>query len=690
MFKPIVLTILITTAWMVSAQEAADSETAADSNTDTTNVDTTDVDTAEADTDSAAANIDDVDTGTSEESQQPAAENVSDNADQLTTEVAGDATEQIDQAGAAAVEQADQVSTEAAEQVDQADAAAPAERRKVRRLGDVVNDTGDEWVLDIPQGLNIQRQPSINVQVPDAQLNNQLQQVLTDQANNPNDQAIASQLEAVIVTIEQRADDNLVAGNIPLAAAYLDAINTLEADRAGLSDRQLQLQDLRQVQTLQAQLDQAFTDDRLLQPEEDNALFYLNQILTIDADNAQALSSRDELQQRLMDRVDGMAANLDFEQADALLEQVVTMNPDMDIDIARQTMADQRQAHAADLEAQARTALDAGNLDQAEQLLNELIALGSAEAATETLRKSIADVRQYGGLEPGQVFQDSYAGGSAQAPVMVVLPAGSFMMGSPESEENRRDSENPRFRVSFARGFALSQREVSVAEFRRFIQSTGYRTEAERLRESSYYDEDTGRLAQGAMTWENDFSGGRADDDLPVLHISWNDANAYVQWLSDVTQRAYRLPSEAEMEYAIRGGTQTVYWWGDDSPPSDEVENVTGEGDISESRRRWNDSFENYEDGHWGPAPVGSMRANPFGLFDINGNVKEWTADCWHVNYTRAPVDGSAWVNPGCESRVVRGADWSSTPAQSRSALRISARNQTRGPRVGIRLARDL
>lgn len=676
MFRAILLAILVTMAWAVSAQDADDSDAAAAD----TSTDSTSVDAADTDPDSTETSDDGEATGSLDNGTEPATEGIDDNAVQVA-----------DQALDQTVDQATEQATEpAADAIAPPPDAAPSERRRIRRLGDVVNDTGDEWVLDIPQGLNIQQQPSINVQVPDTQLNTQLQQVLTDQANNPSNQVIADQLEAVIVTIEQRADDSLNAGNIQLAAAYLDAINTLESDRVGLPERQVQLQNLQQVQALQAQLDQAFTDDRLLEPAEDNALHYLDQILAIDADNPLALSSQDELQQRLMDRVDGMASNLDFEQADALLQQVVAMNPDLDIEGARESMVDQRQAHAADLETQARAALDAGNLDQAEQLLNDLIALGNAEVAAETLRKSIADVRQYGGLEPGQVFQDSYAGGSAQAPLMVVLPAGSFMMGSPDSEDDRRDSESPRFRVTFARGFALSQREVSVEEFRRFIQSTGYRTEAERLRESSFYDEETGRLAQGPMTWENDFSGGRADNDLPVLHISWNDANAYVQWLSDVTQRVYRLPSEAEMEYAIRGGTQTVYWWGDGSPQTDELENVTGEGDVSVSRRRWNDSFDNYEDGHWGPAPVANMQANPYGLFDINGNVKEWTADCWHVNYTRAPIDGSAWINPGCESRVVRGADWSSTPAQSRSALRISARNQTRGPRVGIRIARDL
>ncbi len=614
--------------------------------------------------------------------------------DGVTTEPSADADDTETDGTDAAVADADNTADTGADGATGEsagdDAPATESRRRIRRLGDVARDTGTEWTLDIPQGLNVQQQPAIDVQVPDAQLNDQLQQVLIDQANSSDSQAVAAQLEAVMVEIEQRADTSLTGGDIQQAAAYISAINTLDANRAGLADRQTQLQSLRQLQTLQAQLAQALTDGRLLEPDDDNALAYVDQILAIDAANTQALTGRDDIQQRLIDQANELAGSLDFDQASAILEQAGGIDGGADIEAARQTLVDGRQAHAANLEEQSRTALDAGDLDQAELLLNDLIALGNADESAERLRQSIADVRQYGGMVPGQVFRDNYAGGSAQGPVMMVLPAGSFMMGSPESEEGRRDSESPQFRVTFQRGFALSQREISVGEFRRFIQSTGYRTDAERLRETSYYDEDSGRLATGDMSWENDYSGGRADDDLPVVHVSWNDANAYAQWLADATERRYRLPSEAELEYAIRGGTQTAYWWGDGSPGQDDTENVTGSGDLSSSRRRWNDSFENYEDGYWGPAPVANMQANPFGLFDINGNVKEWAADCWHVNYTRAPTDGSAWINAGCESRVVRGADWSSTPVQSRSAMRISARMQVRGPRVGIRLARDL
>ncbi|MDH3939941.1 MAG: formylglycine-generating enzyme family protein, partial [Xanthomonadales bacterium] len=163
----------------------------------------------------------------------------------------------------------------------------------------------------------------------------------------------------------------------------------------------------------------------------------------------------------------------------------------------------------------------------------------------------------------------------------------------------------------------------------------------------------------------------------------------YVQWLARGTGKAYRLPTEAEFEYALRGGQKTRYWWGDDSPSS-LVENLTGEHDLSRGRRQWSTYFEDYEDNYWGPAPVGSFGANPFGLHDIAGNVGEWVRDCWHDTYLRAPADGSAWLNPGCKLRIIRGGFWASSPDQARAAYRLSAKPDRRDARVGFRIARDL
>src|SRR4029079_13178620 len=147
---------------------------------------------------------------------------------------------------------------------------------------------------------------------------------------------------------------------------------------------------------------------------------------------------------------------------------------------------------------------------------------------------------------------------------------------------------------------------------------------------------------------------------------------------------------EAELEYALRAGAAGRYAWGDGNPPK-VLYNLTGDGERSTHlHRSWAKAFPHYNDGYWGPAPVGSFPPNKFGLQDMNGNVSDWAEDCWHDSYTRAPADGRAWVNPGCAERVVRGGSWGSAPDQARAAFRLAAPPDTRSARVGIRIARDL
>ena len=241
-----------------------------------------------------------------------------------------------------------------------------------------------------------------------------------------------------------------------------------------------------------------------------------------------------------------------------------------------------------------------------------------------------------------------------------------------------------------------SRREMGREEFLRRVwewkaESGGtIMNQLKRLGASAVYDESSGRIAdRRGMSWRNSYDGGKASDDAPVVNVSWNDANAYLQWLSTRTGKHYRLPSEAEFEYAERAGSTTRYSWGDGNPTKP-LANLTGEGDRSPSKRGWSNFFPHYDDGYWGPAPVRSYPPDAFGLYDMEGNVSEWVEDCWHDNYTRAPRDSSAWVNPGCERRVVRGGSWGSDPLQMRSAFRLSAPADTRSARVGFRVARDL
>jgi formylglycine-generating enzyme required for sulfatase activity len=334
--------------------------------------------------------------------------------------------------------------------------------------------------------------------------------------------------------------------------------------------------------------------------------------------------------------------------------------------------------------------MDAGRFAEAERALVELVALGGMETSVNQLRRRMEEAKVYGGLKPGQVIRDHFINQGFWTPESVIVKAGSFMMGSSAFESGHRDNESPEHRVTFQRGFAIGQTEVTVGQFRVFVERTHHRTDAEKLGYSHVYDHYSGRLARrDKVTWRMDYEGREADDDLPVVHVTWNDAIAYTRWLAKGTGKPYRLPTEAEFEYVQRAGRTSLYWWGDGAPPR-VVENLTGEGDTSRGRRKWEVFFEGYDDGHWGPAPVASFPANPFGLYDVGGNVGEWVADCWHDSYIRAPDDGSAWINPGCNQRVVRGGYWASSPEQARSAWRMMASPTARDARIGFRIARDL
>ncbi|TAN00671.1 MAG: formylglycine-generating enzyme family protein, partial [Rhodanobacteraceae bacterium] len=328
-----------------------------------------------------------------------------------------------------------------------------------------------------------------------------------------------------------------------------------------------------------------------------------------------------------------------------------------------------------------------GNLDLAQRLAEQATALG---ASTDVFLAKLQNAREYASYHPGQVFTDHFLDIVGQAPPVVVVPRGSFPMGSPQRSRAQTSAEQPQHEVTIARGFAMARAEVTVAEFRAFVHASGYVPDSDRLGGASVYDETNGRMqTRAGVDWQDDYAGQRARDDDPVVNVSWNDAHAYAQWLSKHTGKHYRLPTEAEYEYAERAGTTTLYWWGDGTP-SRKVENLTGSGDRSPAHRSWANAFEGYSDGYWGPAPVMSFLPNPFGLYDISGNVSEWVQDCWHENYVRAPTDGSAWVNPGCDERVIRGGSWGSAPDQDRSAFRQGAPADARSGRVGFRVVRDL
>jgi len=427
-------------------------------------------------------------------------------------------------------------------------------------------------------------------------------------------------------------------------------------------------------------------------PPESNALAVYRQVLKLDPGNKLADAGLVQIQQEYLDRALAAAAQDDFDGADKILADASPIRPGShELLDTRTRIEGIRRERATNTLAQASSALDAGNPDLAELLAKKALGLSPDLPGIDDFNRRLRNSRLYASFSPGQVITDKFLDRHGAAPAVVVIPAGTFTMGSPAKENGHRPSEEPQRAVKIDAGFALSRDEISIGEFRAFVDDANYLTDAEKAGDSNIYDEESGRMIdKKGATWRNDYLGGAGDDNLPVIHVSWNDANAYAQWLTTRTGKKYRLPSEAEFEYALRAGSSARYPWGDGIPPRG-ADNFTGDGDHSPHlNRTWAKAFKHYEDSYWGPAPLGKFHANAFGLFDMDGNVSEWVADCWHDNYTRAPSDSKAWINPGCAEHVVRGGSWGSAPDQVRSAFRLAAPSDTRSARVGMRMAREL
>jgi len=310
--------------------------------------------------------------------------------------------------------------------------------------------------------------------------------------------------------------------------------------------------------------------------------------------------------------------------------------------------------------------------------------------------------------ESGKQFQhvQDAIPGVGNAPRMILIKPGEFLMGSPPLESGRYENEGPQHRVVFRKAFYMAETPTTVGQFRIFIEATGYETDAEKAGLTQWRNPESGEWEEVPdMNWRHNHRGDISGDNYPVVHVSWNDAMAYARWLSKNTGKTYRLPSEAEVEYANRAGSITAYWWGDKAP-THKVANLKGEFDLPENDKTWYPTpaerqhayahgytdflFKGYGDGYWGISPVASFDQNPFGLYDTTGNVWEWAADCWNASYYGAPSDGSAWTNNGsCEYRIVRGGSYYCFPRHVRSANRWAQKTNYRGMYVGFRLARD-
>jgi formylglycine-generating enzyme required for sulfatase activity len=229
----------------------------------------------------------------------------------------------------------------------------------------------------------------------------------------------------------------------------------------------------------------------------------------------------------------------------------------------------------------------------------------------------------------------------ATCPPLVSLPAGTFTLGSNSGDP----SEKPAHRVAIATPFAIGKYEVTIEQWNACVEAGGCSK--------------PGADAKGAPN-------------TPVRDVSWDDAQQYVKWLAKVSGKPYRLPTEAEWEYAARGGTTTRFWWGEKME--------TGKADCKDCGQPWTQA---------GPVAIGSFAANPFGLHDVNGSVWEWVEDCWHSSYKGAPANGHAWETSGCRERVIRGGSWREGASYMPSSTRFKYAASVRDGQNGFRVARD-
>ncbi|WP_069472763.1 formylglycine-generating enzyme family protein [Candidatus Marithrix sp. Canyon 246] len=296
---------------------------------------------------------------------------------------------------------------------------------------------------------------------------------------------------------------------------------------------------------------------------------------------------------------------------------------------------------------------------------------GDANLKPENIRAGVSIFGVVGTYTPkpqtptaGSTFRDTLKDGSS-GPDMVMIPAGTFRMG--DIQGGGESNEQPVHSVSVGQ-FAMGKFEVTVGEFRKFVNATGYKTDGEK-QNSCYVYKDGSWSSQEGANWQNlNFS---QNDNHPVTCVSWNDGTAYVEWLTNQTGKQYRLPTEAEWEYAARAGTETKYWWGN--------EIGTNKGVCNSN---CGDSFDY-------TSPVGSFAANQFGLYDTVGNLWEWTCSEWANPYNGKEAVYLSKNNANNDRRLsLRGGSWNDGAGYVRSATRVRDEPANRGNDVGFRVSR--
>ncbi|MBT5241711.1 MAG: SUMF1/EgtB/PvdO family nonheme iron enzyme [Rhodospirillaceae bacterium] len=285
-------------------------------------------------------------------------------------------------------------------------------------------------------------------------------------------------------------------------------------------------------------------------------------------------------------------------------------------------------------------------------------------------------------LSAGDVVKDC-----DDCPELVVIPSGTFLMGTPISdrEVDLVRGEGPQVKVTIDYMFAAGRFEVTHGQFEAFVEATGYVVKDE----CRVWNDDIGFNDDPTASWQDRRQPKRVKDEHPVGCVSWNDAKAYVGWLAEITGKRYRLLSEAEWEYAARAGTTTPRFWGSSSGQACAWANTFDLDGAEEYPFPWFPAT--CRDGYADLAPVGQFKPNAFGLYDMIGNVWEWTEDCWAATHVGRPRDGSAWKwDVGCDMHTTRGGGWLSAPERNRIAWPGRDPIEKHNTQFGFRVARDL
>lgn len=309
---------------------------------------------------------------------------------------------------------------------------------------------------------------------------------------------------------------------------------------------------------------------------------------------------------------------------------------------------------------------------QIAQIKAKTTALIAASSSTRTKNVDSAPTIWRASRRPAALWD------GVDAPEMVVVPAGDYAMGSATTQPNRDAAEGPLHRVRIGYAFAASKYPITAGEYARFVADAHYDAG-----DRCYTSED-GAVWKETVGHNWQRPGFDQTNNSPAVCMNWNDAKAYVAWLSAKTGRTYRLMSEAEYEYANRAGTTTAYWWGDD--PSASCRYANG-SDLDLKARYPAITTSACRDGFAFTSPVGKFKPNRFGLYDTAGNVWSWVEDCWNDDYRSTPTDGAASQSGDCARHLLRGGSWYYYPRNLRAADRYGNTTEPRVNMDGFRVA---